>query len=85
MLTNDELIEMQQKLEPKSLIIVKFTADQCGPCKNIKSITQEYINKFPETINIFLNYFILLISISTIDYKLYYSYHFCKTVKSTGI
>lgn len=53
MLTNDELIEMQQKLEPKSLLIVKFTANWCGPCKNIKSITQEYINKFPETIKFF--------------------------------
>ena len=50
MLSTNELNTMQQNLEPKTLLIVKFTAEWCVPCKNIKNITQEYINKFPQSI-----------------------------------
>jgi thiol-disulfide isomerase/thioredoxin len=49
--TSDDLLNMQKNLLEKSLIIIKFTADWCVPCKNIKSITHEYIKKLPSSIN----------------------------------
>ena len=33
--TSDDLLNMQKNLLEKSLIIIKFTADWCVPCKNI--------------------------------------------------
>ena len=50
MVNTDELCKMQQELESKTLIIIKFTASWCGPCKNIKSTTEEYIKKLPSSI-----------------------------------
>jgi thiol-disulfide isomerase/thioredoxin len=50
MLSTNELNSMQQNLEQKTLLIIKFTAEWCGPCKNIKNITQKYIDIFPNSI-----------------------------------
>ena len=48
--TSDDLLNMQKNLLEKSLIIIKFTADWCVPCKNIKSITQQFCNDLPSSI-----------------------------------
>ena len=50
MINTEDLSIMQKNLLEKSLIIIKFTADWCVPCKNIKSITEEYCNKLPSSI-----------------------------------
>ena len=48
--TSDDLLNMQKNLLEKSLIIIKFTADWCGPCKKAKPIIDENIKKLPESI-----------------------------------
>ena len=50
MLNSDDLMVQQQNLQPKTMIILKFTATWCGPCKTIKSKTQEYVEKLPNSI-----------------------------------
>tara|TARA_Y100000389_G_scaffold32158_1_gene27332 strand:- start:98 stop:451 length:354 start_codon:yes stop_codon:yes gene_type:complete len=50
MLSTDELNNTQQNLADKSLLIIKFTANWCGPCNNIKNVTESYVKKFPESI-----------------------------------
>ena len=50
MLSTDDLNIIQQNLADKSLLIVKFTATWCGPCNNIKNVTESYVEKFPESI-----------------------------------
>lgn len=49
-LTIDILIEMQSSLKEKEMIIIKFTADWCVPCKGIKPIVDEYLQKLPQSI-----------------------------------
>ena len=44
------LSEMQQSLAPGNVILLKFSADWCAPCKKIAPICQEYIPKLPNTI-----------------------------------
>ena len=34
-------------MQKNELLIIKFTADWCQPCKTIKPICDEYINKSP--------------------------------------
>lgn len=53
MLTNStELCDIQQNLDDKTMIIIKFTADWCGPCKAIKSTVHECYSKCPESIKL---------------------------------
>ena len=49
----NELTNMQQNLDKKNIIIVKFTADWCGPCKNIKQTCDNYIKNLPNSIKFF--------------------------------
>ena len=47
---SNKLISLQSKLDPKSMIIIKFTADWCMPCKNIKETCESYIKNLPKNI-----------------------------------
>ena len=38
--TETRLRELQSKLQPNQLIVLKFTASWCGPCKSIQSICE---------------------------------------------
>lgn len=50
-LTINKLIEMQSLLAIKEIIIIKFTASWCPPCKGIKPIVDDYLKKLPKAIN----------------------------------
>ena len=49
-ITEDALKQYRKTMKKNQLIILKFTADWCGPCKKIEPICKEYINNLPETI-----------------------------------
>jgi len=50
MLSQEELISLQKKLSNNEMIIIKFTADWCVPCKSIKGLVDKYVNILPEKI-----------------------------------
>ena len=37
---------LQTQIKDNEIIIIKFTADWCGPCQGIKHTCQEYTNRF---------------------------------------
>ena len=43
-ITIDEFKELLSKLEPNKIIILRFTAEWCGPCKGIDNICNNYFN-----------------------------------------
>ena len=49
-LTQEQLIVMQKELKEKEMILIRFTADWCGPCKLIDNMCKEYEAKFPDSI-----------------------------------
>ena len=40
----------QQMLKDNEILIIKFTADWCGPCKGIKPLCDKYIANLPNNI-----------------------------------
>jgi len=52
-LTEATLTEFQRALPPKHMIILKFTAEWCGPCKIIKSLCDDFIKQKPNSIYYF--------------------------------
>ena len=51
---NEETLKAHiNKLKHKELLILKFTASWCVPCKTIKPICDEYIQKLPEAISFY--------------------------------
>ena len=49
-ITKDILITFQEKAEPNKLIIIKFGAEWCAPCKKIKTHCYEWFEKMPENV-----------------------------------
>lgn len=49
-LTQEQLIVKQKELKEKEMILIRFTADWCGPCKLIDNMCKEYEAKFPDSI-----------------------------------
>ena len=49
-LTEEDLFKLQNALGEKEMLIIKFTADWCGPCKGIKGLVDELLKDLPETI-----------------------------------
>ena len=48
---NEEVLRTKvSKLQPKELIVLKFTADWCGPCKKIKDICLDFQKTKPASI-----------------------------------
>ena len=44
------LESVQMELTEKQVLIIKFTADWCGPCKGIKPICEKYTSNLSENI-----------------------------------
>lgn len=49
-LTEKDLINFQNNSLPNQVLIIKFTATWCMPCKKIKSITEECVKTIPKFI-----------------------------------
>ena len=41
---------LQKQLSSNQVLIIKFTADWCAPCKGIKPICDKYLSNLPENI-----------------------------------
>lgn len=52
-LDSSTLISLINKINSKQLIIIKFTATWCAPCKKIKPLCDHYIQKLPSNIIFF--------------------------------
>ena len=49
-LTEQDLFKMQKELNGKEMVIIKFTADWCGPCQGIKDLVEELVKELPDSI-----------------------------------
>ena len=49
-ITEDTLKQFRNTMAPKQLLILKFTAEWCDPCKKIAPVCQQYINELPDSI-----------------------------------
>lgn len=47
------LQNLQQSLGNKELLVIKFTADWCGPCKKIKPLCENIIKTLPSNIKFY--------------------------------
>ena len=53
-ITNVNMLQtLINNLQDKQIIIIKFTADWCGPCKNIKDICNKHVSQLPKNINFY--------------------------------
>ncbi len=51
MLLNEDILILKcNALEDNELIVIKFTADWCGPCKLIKDMCNDFVKQKPDTI-----------------------------------
>ncbi|CAO3566527.1 unnamed protein product [Mortierella alpina] len=46
--SQEEYKELLSKSEASKLVIVQFTANWCGPCKNIKPFVDKFSEKYPQ-------------------------------------
>ena len=46
----NNLEKIQSSLKEKEMVIIKFTADWCVPCKSIQPTVDEYLKKIPDKI-----------------------------------
>ena len=49
-LTEETLSKLQSNLQTKEMIIIKFTADWCGPCQGIKNYVDDIVKTLPNSI-----------------------------------
>ena len=53
MLTSNDLYNLRKNLDNNDLIIIKFTADWCMPCKSIANVCKEHVEKLPKSISFY--------------------------------
>ena len=51
-LTPNELVDLQRKME-NEIVIIKFGADWCNPCKKIKALCEQNFEELPKKVIIF--------------------------------
>ena len=52
-LNEEKLFKMQSELTSLQMIIIKFTADWCGPCQGIKGLVEELVKELPDSIKFY--------------------------------
>ncbi|AET72863.1 hypothetical protein PGAG_00409 [Phaeocystis globosa virus 12T] len=50
MMSEQDLFKLQNELGEKEILVIKFTADWCGPCQGIKSLVEELVATLPASI-----------------------------------
>ena len=49
-INENKILEMINELPEKNIIVLKFTAAWCGPCKKIHSTCEKFLQNIPESI-----------------------------------
>lgn len=52
-LSEEDLFNIQKELNGKEMVIIKFTADWCGPCQSIKGLVEELVKDLPDSIKFY--------------------------------
>ena len=52
-LNEEDLKNLQENLNSREMIIIKFTADWCAPCRGIKDLVEDIVKDLPSSIKFY--------------------------------